>query len=108
MLTHIVHQSPQLVTFFESLGLSLTEPQKRHLINLADGIDVCICLKHQKGLLRLTAKAYHLVKELFHQKRQRVVSRLSVAVVARSWKLRAERAKPLSGAGFSAHRAWFL
>ena len=38
MLTHIVHQSPQLVIFFENLGLPLTEPQKRHLINLADGI----------------------------------------------------------------------
>jgi hypothetical protein len=38
MLTHIVHQSPDLVNFFESLGLPLTEPQKRHLINLADGI----------------------------------------------------------------------
>ena len=37
MLTHI-HQSPNLVTFFESLGPPLTEPQKRHLINLADGI----------------------------------------------------------------------
>jgi len=38
MLTHIIHQSPELVTFFESLELPLTEPQKRHLINLADGI----------------------------------------------------------------------
>ena len=38
MLTRIIHQSPQLVTFFESLGLPLTKPQKRHLINLTDGI----------------------------------------------------------------------
>lgn len=38
MLTRIVHQSPALVTFCESLELPLTEPQKRHLINLADGI----------------------------------------------------------------------
>ena len=38
MLTRIVHQSPDLVTFFGNLGLPLTEPQKRHLINLADGI----------------------------------------------------------------------
>jgi len=28
--------------------------------------DAYIYLKHRKGLLRLTAKAYHLVKELFH------------------------------------------
>ncbi len=33
-----VHPSPALVTFCERLGLPLTEPQKRHLINLADGI----------------------------------------------------------------------
>ena len=38
MLTRIVHQSPDLVTFFENLELPLTEPQKQHLINLADGI----------------------------------------------------------------------
>ncbi len=38
MLTRIVHPSPALVTFCEMLGLPLTEPQKRHLINLADGI----------------------------------------------------------------------
>ncbi len=38
MLTRIVHPSPALVTFCERLGLPLTEPQKRHLINLADGI----------------------------------------------------------------------
>lgn len=38
MLTRIVHQSPDVLTFFEGLGLPLTEPQKRHLINLADGI----------------------------------------------------------------------
>ncbi len=38
MLTRIVHPSPALVTFCEMLGLPLTEPQKQHLINLADGI----------------------------------------------------------------------
>ena len=38
MLTRIVHPSSDLVTFVESLGLPLTEPQKRHLINLANGI----------------------------------------------------------------------
>ena len=40
MLTRIIHQSPQLVTFFENPKLPLIEPQKRHLINLADGIPV--------------------------------------------------------------------
>jgi len=38
MLTRIVQQSPNLVTFFEGLELPLTEPQMRHLINLTDGI----------------------------------------------------------------------
>ena len=38
MLTRIIHPSPDLVTFFEGLGLPLTAPQKRHFINLADGI----------------------------------------------------------------------
>jgi hypothetical protein len=38
MLTRIVHQSPKLVTFFEELGLPLTEPQRRHLANLSDAI----------------------------------------------------------------------
>jgi len=40
MLTRIIHQSPQLVTFFEDPKLPLIEPQKWHLINMADGIPV--------------------------------------------------------------------
>ncbi len=38
MLTRIVHQSAQLVTFLNKLELPLTAPQKRHLTNLVDAI----------------------------------------------------------------------
>ncbi len=38
MLTRIIHPSPKLVTFFEGLDLPLTEPQRRHLVNLSDAI----------------------------------------------------------------------
>jgi len=38
MLTRIVQQSPKLVTFFQEIGLSLTTPQRKHLVNFADAI----------------------------------------------------------------------
>jgi len=41
MLTRIVNNSDNLTSFVEGLLLDLSEPQKRHLLNLADGLLVC-------------------------------------------------------------------
>lgn len=38
MLTRILHNSPQLCTFVDQLGLNLSVPQRRHVINVADGL----------------------------------------------------------------------
>jgi len=38
MLTRILHNSPQLCTFVDQLGLQLSAPQRRHVINVADGL----------------------------------------------------------------------
>ena len=41
MLTRIVHNSEKLCTFVEQLGLDLSQPQRRHLRNIADALLVC-------------------------------------------------------------------
>jgi hypothetical protein len=41
MLTRVLHNSPKLTEFVERLALSLTKPQLRHGLNLADAILVC-------------------------------------------------------------------
>ena len=41
MLTHILHQSPKLCTFFDQLNIDMYKPQCRHIINLADALLVC-------------------------------------------------------------------
>jgi hypothetical protein len=41
MLTRILHNSPDLCTFIEQLELSLSQPQLRHVINMADALLVC-------------------------------------------------------------------
>ncbi len=41
MLTKILHNSPELCTFIDQLELHLSEPQLRHVINLADALLVC-------------------------------------------------------------------
>jgi len=41
MLTRIVHNSEKLCTFVEQLGLVLSQPQRRHLLNIADALLVC-------------------------------------------------------------------
>ena len=38
MLTHIVHPSPRLCAFLDQLNLPLSQPQQRHLCNLADAL----------------------------------------------------------------------
>ena len=38
MLTRILHNSPELCTFIDQLDLRLSAPQRRHVINVADGL----------------------------------------------------------------------
>ena len=41
MLTRIVHNSEQLRTFLDQLDLQLSQPQYRHILNIADALLVC-------------------------------------------------------------------
>ena len=41
MLTRILHNSPQLCTFFDQLEINLSKPQRRHILNMADALLVC-------------------------------------------------------------------
>jgi hypothetical protein len=41
MLTRIVHNSPELCTFFNELNVELHLPQRRHILNMADALLVC-------------------------------------------------------------------
>jgi len=41
MLTRIVHNAPQLSAFLDQLQLTLSQPQRQHLLNLADALLVC-------------------------------------------------------------------
>lgn len=41
MLTRIVHNSPQLDAFLDQLQLTLSQPQRQHMLNLADALLVC-------------------------------------------------------------------
>ena len=41
MLTRILHNSEDLCAFFEQLAVDLSQPQRRHLVNLADALLVC-------------------------------------------------------------------
>jgi hypothetical protein len=52
MLTRILHNSPALCTLIEQLDLSLSQPQLRHVCNLADALLVCDCDKTLAALQR--------------------------------------------------------
>jgi hypothetical protein len=41
MLTRILHNSASLCTFLDQLHLELSQPQRRHMLNLADALLVC-------------------------------------------------------------------
>jgi hypothetical protein len=41
MLTRIVHNSPHLDAFLDQLQLTLSQPQRQHMLNLADALLVC-------------------------------------------------------------------
>jgi hypothetical protein len=52
MLTRILSNSEALCTFVDQLGLNLSRPQRRHMINLADALLVCEDEKTLAGLQR--------------------------------------------------------
>jgi len=41
MLTHILHNSERLCTFLDQLGIKLSQPQRRHILNMADALLTC-------------------------------------------------------------------
>lgn len=41
MLTRILHNSPDLSSFVNSLNLGFSKPQMRHLLNMADALLTC-------------------------------------------------------------------
>lgn len=41
MLTRILHNSPHLCAFLDQLHLDLSQPQRQHMLNLADALLVC-------------------------------------------------------------------
>ena len=57
MLTRILHNSPQLCTFLAQLNLNLYEPQRRHMLNLADALLVCEDKKTLAALQRQFVEA---------------------------------------------------
>lgn len=52
MLTHIVHNSELLCAFIDQLGLALSQPQRRHILRLADALLVCESRKTLAALRR--------------------------------------------------------
>lgn len=52
MLTKILHNSPDLCTFIDLLALTLSQPQRRHVLNLADALLVCDADKTLAALQR--------------------------------------------------------
>jgi hypothetical protein len=52
MLTRIVHNSEKLCTFVDQLDLPLSQPQRRHLVNMADALLVCEDTKTLAALQR--------------------------------------------------------
>src|SRR3954451_25462113 len=52
MLTHILHNSDQLCAFIDQLDLQLSQPQRRHILNLTDALVVCETRKTLAALRR--------------------------------------------------------
>jgi hypothetical protein len=57
MLTRILHNSDQLVSFFNDLGLDLMLPQRQHMLNMADALLVCEDTKTLAALQRQFVQA---------------------------------------------------
>ena len=41
MLTRILHNSEKLCTCVDQLGVKLSQPQRRHILNMVDALLVC-------------------------------------------------------------------
>ncbi len=52
MLTHILHNSEHLCAFIDQLDLHLSQPQRRHVLNLTDALLVCETRKTLAALRR--------------------------------------------------------
>jgi hypothetical protein len=57
MLTHIVHNSDRLCTFLDHLNLSLSQPQRRYLLNIVNAVLVCETRKTLADLRRQFVEA---------------------------------------------------
>lgn len=57
MLTRILHNSEKLCTFVDSLDIQLTQPQRGHILNMADALLVCEDRKTLAALQRQFVQA---------------------------------------------------
>lgn len=57
MLTRILQPSEKLCAFFDQLGVELSQPQRRHLLNMADALLVCEDTKTLAALQRQFVEA---------------------------------------------------
>ena len=57
MLTRILHPSEKLCTFLDQLKLELSQPQRRHILNMADALLVCEDKKTLAALQRQFVEA---------------------------------------------------
>jgi len=57
MLTRILHNSEKLCTFVDSLDIQLSQPQHRHILNMADALLVCEDRKTLAALQRQLVEA---------------------------------------------------
>jgi DDE superfamily endonuclease len=57
MLTHIVHPAEHLCAFLDQLGLTLSQPQRRHILHIADALLVCETHKTLAALRRQFVEA---------------------------------------------------
>jgi len=57
MLTRILHNSERLCTFVEQLGVKLSQPQHRHILNMVDALLVCEDTKTLAALRRQFVEA---------------------------------------------------
>jgi hypothetical protein len=57
MLTRILHHSEKLCTFLDQLDVKLSQPQHRHILNMADALLVCEDKKTLAGLQRQFVEA---------------------------------------------------
>ena len=57
MLTRILHNSERLCTFVDSLDIQLTQPQRGHILNMADALLVCEDRKTLAALQRQFVQA---------------------------------------------------